>query len=413
MISLFTLTGCLPETLGDTHIYNDVYVDVHEDCDEPTEQPANEPEEVPEVSDQLLEIGFTTAFHAAQPFLAQPDQEVILGSVTFHSPYGQQLNLMTIQISIGIDTDGDELYEFGDGALIRQYVQSCQLRGWPQIVDYSDPSPLTDEGNLVAILGQSVGEEGIRNADIVCQLTETVPEQQVGIMADLPIPAVANVFDQLGRSVQSVVTETNGNPPRVAALIGAEEEPIEPWDVGPVQHTYSNSLLPSQGLFDWYADEEYYLDPANGTPNPVLTADTLNWSDEGTMTAQTLEWTILVTSLDSPLPLDPTPFIEHCTVFETQEGSDNMFGLEEVETLTPVGDTLTLPFWMLTPMVWENTFSYTTRIACQLLPNTSGETVQVAVYLREVVNPALYETGQELDVNMQPHDLLQFYHLSE
>jgi len=322
-----------------------VYVDVHEDCDEP-ELPTDEPEdEIPEVSDQLLEIGFTTAFHAAQPFHVEPGQEVILGSVMLHNPYGEQLSVMTLQIDIGIDTDGNEIYAFGDGELISQYVQSCQLRGWPQIVDYSDPSPVTDEGKMVAVIGMSIGGEYAWNADIVCQFTDTVPEQQIGIMADLPIPAVATVFDQQGLPVQSVITETNGNPPRVAALISAEEEPIEDdylsWATVEMGETDPYIMSDETIIGNWIITpfgENYLLN----TMTVYLGALT-NWEHVDVLYLQyeNLDGDVFVTELDVPEPdeLGPTRSID-MEGFQLEAGVPTSFQLMiEVDPLWNVPTT--------------------------------------------------------------------------
>ena len=185
-------------------------------------------------------------------------------------------------------------------------------------------------------------------------------------------------------------------------------------DVGAAQVVYSDGLLPGQGLFDWYAETGYYQ-TTEGQPSAMLTADTVIWAYEGDLTAAGVEWTLYVTREGSPVALDPSEVVDHCIVHQVLEGETiaDPYTTQFLGEI-PVNDSaVSLTGIDMVDAHTQDLDYYTTRLSCTMLPNTSGETLLVSAVFSGVINPTLTETGQEIEVEMDEHESLVFYHLPE
>ncbi len=186
------------------------------------------------------------------------------------------------------------------------------------------------------------------------------------------------------------------------------------WDVGPAQVVYSDGLLPPQGLFDWYADTGFYQS-TDGQPSAMLTADTLIWEDQGTLATGGVRWTLFVTRDGSPVSLDPTQFVEHCIVRKVVEGEtpSDPFDTIFLREIPVEGNTVVLPYTEMVQAHTQDLVYFTTTLGCLMKPNTTQEMILISAVLTGVVNPTLAETGQEIEVEIEEHDSLVFYHLPD
>lgn len=228
-LTALTLMGCGPDEVSDTYITVNVPAPTIDDLDGelPDEPDVPTPdEEDSEFSQELLEVGFITAFHHNQPFFAQPGEEVIFGTVTLKSYYGGVIDMDTMKIDFGSDPNQSEYYRFGTNSEvpIADYIEECTLRSWPSVIDYTIPNSLNTEGRLVGFLQYQIAGEFSIGLDIICQLSDRVPEDQIGLMAEIPNPTFfSTAYDEQGLEVPIIVSSINGNPPRVAVLIEGGE----------------------------------------------------------------------------------------------------------------------------------------------------------------------------------------------
>lgn len=185
--------------------------------------------------------------------------------------------------------------------------------------------------------------------------------------------------------------------------------------LNPAQVVYSDGLLPPQGLFDWYAESGYFQS-AESQPSAMLTADTVIWDQPGSLVANGVEWTLYVTAEGSPVSLNPSDFVDHCIVRQVVEGLtladpyDYQFlGQVEVDGCTVIWDGGLGMVEAHTQNLDYSTFT----LGCTMLPNNTGEMLLVSAVFTGVINPVVDGTGQEVEVEIEEHDNLVFYHLPD
>ncbi len=189
-----------------------------------------------EVVPSVLEVSFTSAYHSAAFFSAEPGEEVILGTVTAQSLTEEPIQIDQLDLAMYVMaapeiTDGTGfVFATTSGWSAYRLVDSCRLSGWPELTEFG-VGTVSEDGHLLVETDFTVEGEFSTAVDVRCTLaTDGFPNGDFGLAFDLK-PDEVSVVASANDDITIEVTARNGTyldgssiamVPQVAAVVTIE-----------------------------------------------------------------------------------------------------------------------------------------------------------------------------------------------